>query len=331
MGHKVLVTGGAGYVGSCLVPKLLGKGYEVVAYDLCVYGEDVLAGALYQPGFRLVKGDIRDVELLSTALVGVETVIHLACISNDPSFDLDPDLGKSINYDSFVPLVLACKSSGVRRFVFASSSSVYGVKSDPDVTEEATCEPLTDYSKYKALCEDLLRSQEEGGFGTVILRPATICGYAPRMRLDLVVNILTNHAINNRRIRVFGGRQKRPNIHIDDITDLYVDLVGRPEAEVVGKTWNVGSENHEVREIAATVKQVLGDPDVAIVTEPSDDDRSYHVSSRRIREAIGFTPTRSVSDAVVDVKEAFAAGRIPNPMDDDRYYNIRTMQNIGLR
>src|ERR1700722_691107 len=200
---RVMVTGGAGYVGSNLVPKLLAAGYGVTVLDLYIYGEDIFSPYRDNPNLREVRGDLRDAAKTVDALDGCDAVIHLACISNDPSFDLDPALGRSINYDCFRPMVRASKGAGVRRFVYASSSSVYGIKSDPEVTEDLPLEPLTDYSKYKALCETVLAEEQEPGFVTVTVRPATVCGYAPRLRLDLTVNILTNLAINNGRITVF--------------------------------------------------------------------------------------------------------------------------------
>jgi nucleoside-diphosphate-sugar epimerase len=323
---RVLVTGGAGYVGSNLVPKLLGAGYGVTVLDLGIYGE-VLAA---HPALRQVKGDLRDAADVRTALDGCDAVIHLACISNDPSFDLDPTLGRSINFDCFRPLVKASKDAGVRRFIYASSSSVYGIKNTPDVHEGLPLEPLTDYSKYKAMCEDVLMQERESGFVTVILRPATVCGYAPRLRLDLTVNILTNLAINNGRITVFGGTQFRPNIHIDDMTDLYVMLLEAPDAAVDGKVWNAGYHNLKVMEIAEKVREEIG-PRVEIVVTPTDDHRSYHVSSERIRRELGFVAGRSVENAIVDLRDAFSAGKVPNSMTDDRYYNIKRMQSLRLR
>src|SRR5262245_52581996 len=324
--NQILVTGGAGYVGSNLVPKLLVAGYQVKVLDLCIYG-DVLAP---HPELEIVKGDLRDPSRVETALRGCDAVIHLACISNDPSFDLDPTLGRSINYDCFRPLVKASKDAGVKRFIYASSSSVYGIKNDVNVTEDLPLEPLTDYSKYKAMCEEVLDQEREPDFVAVTLRPATVCGYAPRLRLDLTVNILTSHAINNGRITVFGGEQLRPNLHVEDMTDLYLQLLEAPDEAINGKTWNAGYHNLKVREIANMVRDEVG-KNVDIVVTPSDDHRSYHVSSEKIKRDLGFSARRTVSDAIVDLAQAFNAGKVPNAMSDDRYYNIKRMQALKLR
>ena len=326
---RVMVTGGAGYVGSSLIPKLLRNGYEVSVLDLYLYG-DVFAHLKSNPGLRETKGDLRNPADVARALEGCDAVIHLACISNDPSFDLNPDLGRSINFDCFRPLVKASKDVGVKRFIYASSSSVYGIKKDMNVTEELALEPLTDYSKYKAMCEEVLEEEREPGFVVVTLRPATICGYAPRLRLDLTVNILTSHAINNKRITVFGGEQLRPNLHVEDMTDLYLQLLEAPDEAVSGKVWNAGYHNLKVREIAEMVQSEVGQG-VDIVVTPSDDHRSYHVSSEKIKREFGFTAQRTVSDAIVDLRDAFLSGKVPNAMSDDRYYNIKRMQAVKLR
>ena len=214
--NRIFVTGGAGYVGAVLVPRLLSEGYEVTVLDLMIYGEEVLRS---HPKLSLIKGDIRDKMLLKNSVPGHDCVIHLACISNDPSFELNPDLGRSINLDAFKPLVQISRDSGVERFVYASSSSVYGIKSEHDVHEEMAVEPLTDYSRFKADCETILLEQQSPEFTTVTIRPATVCGYSPRQRLDVVVNILTNLAYHRRKISVFGGEQLRPNIHIKDMVE----------------------------------------------------------------------------------------------------------------
>lgn len=326
---RVMVTGGAGYVGSNLVPKLLAAGYQATVLDLYIYG-DVFANLASNPNLTEVKGDLRNPSDVQRALAGCDAVIHLACISNDPSFDLNPDLGRSINYDCFRPLVRASKDAGVKRFIYASSSSVYGIKNDTNVTEDLPLEPLTDYSKYKAMCEEVLDQEREPGFVAVTLRPATVCGYAPRLRLDLTVNILTSHAINNGRITVFGGEQLRPNLHVDDMTDLYLQLLEAPDELINGKTWNAGYHNLKVREIANMVRNEVG-KNVDIVVTPSDDHRSYHVSSEKIKRDLGFSARRTVSDAIVDLAQAFNAGKVPNAMSDDRYYNIKRMQALKLR
>jgi nucleoside-diphosphate-sugar epimerase len=327
---QVLVTGGAGYVGAVLVPKLLEQGYAVKVLDLFIYGKEVLKDVADNPKLTLIEGDIRDRALLERSMPGVDAVIHLACISNDPSFELDPTLGKSINYDCFPGLVDVAKDSGVHRFIYASTSSVYGLREEENVTEDLPLLPLTDYSKFKAMCEEVLHEKREPGFTALILRPATVCGYSPRLRLDLTVNILTNHAVNNRKISVFGGLQKRPNINIKDVSDLYVRSLVWSHEGIDGKVFNAGYENHTVMEIAELVRAQVGD-DVEIETVPSDDHRSYHISSEAISRELGFAPTRTIEDAVTDLVDAFGAGKIPNPLTDDRYYNIKVMQGLELK
>lgn len=327
---SVLVTGGAGYVGAVLVPKLLLAGYKVKVLDLYIYGENVLSSIKGHPGLTEIKGDLRDTALLKRIIPGTDAVIHLACISNDPSFELNPDLGKSINYDAFIPLVQIAKQNRVKRFIYASSSSVYGVKEVENVTEDMPLEPLTDYSRYKAMCEDYLLTQQAKDFTALILRPATVCGYSPRQRLDLSVNILTNHGYHNRKIKVFGGAQKRPNIHIEDITDLYVKTLEYPTEKIAGKIFNVGYENHSLNQLAQIVQKAIGGNNVVIETEPTDDNRSYHVSSEKIKRELCFAPRHRIEDAVNDLVAAFENNKLPDAMTDSRYYNIKTMQAIKL-
>lgn len=324
--RSVLVTGGAGYVGSALVPALLAAGHKVTVLDLYLYGP-VLAP---HPHLREIKGDLRDAQAVADAVRGCDAVIHLACISNDPSFDLDPELGRSINYDAFRPLVQAAKRAGVTRFIYASSSSVYGIKESENVTEDLPLEPLTDYSRYKAACEQVLAEERTPGFTTLTLRPATVCGYAPRLRLDLTVNILSNLAFHNGRITVFGGSQKRPNIHIDDMVALYLDCLQQPDDRIDGQVLNAGYQNYTVMEIAEMVRAAAGRP-VEIVVSQTDDLRSYHISSEKLRQQLGFVPKRSIQDAALDLFTAFDLGKVPDAMTDDRYYNIKRMQRIGLR
>jgi len=325
------VTGAAGYVGCVLVPKLLAAGYSVTAYDIMYYGAGGLAP---HPRLAILKADIRDTGALAKALQGVDAVIHLACISNDPSFELDPALGKSINLDSFEPMVLAARAAGVRRFIYASSSSVYGVSEAPDVTEDHPLKPLTDYSRFKAACEEILERHRRPGFSAVVIRPATVCGYSPRTRLDLSVNILTNLAVNKRQITVFGGSQKRPNIHIDDIAELYVRLLDLPAARIDGGVYNAGYQNHTIAELAGMVKRVVErefpeKAPIQILTSPTDDLRSYHVGSEKIARALGFSPKRTVEDAIKDLCDAFKAGKLPASLDNPVYFNVRVMKNAG--
>jgi nucleoside-diphosphate-sugar epimerase len=260
------------------------------------------------------------------AVAGCDAVIHLACISNDPSFDLEPSLGKSINYDCFRPLVRASKRAGVQRFIYASSSSVYGIKEEENVTEDLPLQPLTDYAKFKAMCEDVLAEERTPGFVTLTIRPATLCGYSPRLRLDLSVNILTNLAYNKRQITVFGGEQARPNLHIQDMADLYVQTLQYADEQIDGKIFNAGWQNLKIREIAELVKKEVGD-DVVIVTSPSNDLRSYRVSSEKIKRELGWTPKYTIVDAVRDLVRAFRAGLVPDSLNGARYFNIKTMQN----
>ena len=324
--RNILITGGAGYVGAVLIPRLLNEGRNITIVDLMIYGEDVLPK---HPNLTVVKGDIRDRTLLERVVPGHDAVIHLACISNDPSFDLDPDLGKSINLTAFLPLVEISRDNGIERFIYASSSSVYGVKKGQDVHEDMTLEPLTDYSRFKADCEEILLNYQSNDFTTVTIRPATVCGYSPRQRLDLVVNILTNMAYHKRAITIFGGDQLRPNIHIADMVEAYVVVLNAPKKEVAGKIYNAGYENQPVKQLAEVVKSVVGD-DVNLVTTKSSDNRSYHISSKKIYEEIGFRAQHTIRDAVLDLSDAFLRGKLPNSLNDEKYFNIKRMQSLKL-
>jgi nucleoside-diphosphate-sugar epimerase len=324
---NILITGGAGYVGAVLVPRLLKEGCRVTVLDLMIYGEDVLPT---HHGLNIVRGDIRDQSLLKEVIPGHDALIHLACISNDPSFELNPNLGKSINLDAFRPLVEISRRSGIARFINASSSSVYGIKGEKDVHEDMTLEPLTDYSRFKADCEQILLEFGASEFAGVTIRPATVCGFSPRQRLDVVVNILTNLAYHKREITVFGGEQLRPNIHITDMVEAYLVLLKAPTEKIAGQIFNAGYENQSVAELAQTIKEVVGD-DVRLVTAPTDDNRSYHISSNRISERLGFAATHSIREAAADLVEAFGNNLLPNSLEDERYFNIRRMESLNLQ
>lgn len=328
---KVFVTGGAGYCGSRLVPQMLDAGYKVTVYDIMYFGSDFLPKD--NPNLKIVKGDIRDTAHLREAMKGHEAVVSLACISNDASFELDEKLSTTINLDAFEPMVIAAKKAGVKRFVYASSSSVYGVSDSPDVTEEHPLVPLTLYNKYKGMCEPLLFKHQSKDFVPVVIRPATLCGYAPRQRLDLSVNILTNHAINAGKITVFGGSQKRPNLHVQDMCDVYKMLLAVPDEKIAGQIFNAGFQNLSIMEIAHIAKRVVQQEfpdkgDIPIVTTPTDDIRSYHVNSDKIQRVLGFKPKFSVEDAVRDLCKAFKQGKLPNSMQDTFYFNVRRLKEL---
>lgn len=322
-------------MGSRLVPRLLEEGYEVRVLDTYYFGEEGLAAVRGHELLTEIKGDVRDSEVVQQALVGVDQVIHLACIANDPSVDLDPELSKSINFDSFRPFLKAAKAAGVKRFIFASSSSVYGVSESSEVTEDHPHVPVSLYNQYKSKCEQVLWEEATDDFTVVAVRPATLCGYSPRQRLDLTVNILTNHAVNHDRITVFGGEQQRPNLHIEDMVDLYLLMLTVPAEKIARQAFNAGYENHTVMRLAEEVRQTVArlivDRSPEIVTTPSDDIRSYHISSEKLQRELGFVPKRTIEDAVRDLVEAFEKDLLPDSLENDQYYNVRWMKHLVER
>lgn len=323
---NIFITGGGGYVGSMLTEELISNGYNVTIYDLMIYQ---VKNFIKNDKLKIIKGDLREKKLLEKSLKGQDVVIHLACISNDPSFDLNPDLSKSINLDSFEPLVKFSKNQGVKKFIYASSSSVYGIKDEQNVLETMDLKPLTDYSKYKAMCEDILLKYCSTDFISCILRPATVCGFSKRQRFDLVVNLLTNLGYNNNQITVFGGDQLRPNIHIKDMIEAYKQMIETNDNLINGEIFNVGYENQTVNEIAVNVKKILGDQ-ISIIKQRSDDNRSYHISSEKIYNTIKFKPQHTIEDAILDLKISFDEKIFNDSLKNEEYFNIKKMQNLNI-
>lgn len=321
---RVLVTGGAGYVGSVLTGKLLANNYKVRVLDLFLYDPHSLDEYKSETNLEIVKGDIRDKDIVETACADCDVIIHLASISNDPTAELDENITKSVNYDSYPLLLETAKKAGVKRFINASSSSVFGIKTEENVTEELEPEPITTYSKYKALSETLVTEAASENFVTVNIRPATICGYSPRQRFDLTVNVLTKSAITKGVITVHGGQQMRPNVTMEDITDLYIKMIEIEGDKINGDTFNYGFENLKVIEIAEMVKETLS-RDVEIKIEPVVDQRNYHISSEKIVKKLGIRPKFTITDMIEQLEIAFNAGKYPDP-DADKYSNIKIMK-----
>ena len=308
---NLLVTGACGYKGSVLVPKLLAAGHQVTAFDVQWFGNEL---PLHHR-LDVIAGDVRDIH--AVPLKGVDAIIHLASVANDPCGDLDPRLTWEISALATMRLADQAVRKGVRQFIYASSGSVYGVKDEPEVTEDLEPEPLTEYNKTKMVAERVLLSYADQ-MSVQIVRPATVCGVSPRMRLDVSVNMLTMQALTRGRITVFGGDQVRPNIHIDDITDLYIFLLERPGITGV---FNAGFENISIREIAERVARSI--PAEIIVT-PSNDPRSYRQNSDKLRAA-GFAPRKTVDDAIREIVVAYQRGELK---DIDRWHNLKWMQRM---
>ena len=287
-----------------------------------LYKKDVFVDLLDNGNLKIIKGDIRDLNKLETFLENIDIIIHLACISNDPSYELNPNLGKDINFDCFPKLINKVKKYNIKQFIYASSSSVYGVKEESSVTEDLKAEPITDYSKFKLECEGILLNESEK-FKKTIIRPATVCGYSERQRLDVIVNILTNHAFFNKKIIIHGGDQLRPNIHIDDMSDSYLKVIDNSDASN-NEIFNVGDENHSVNELAEMVN--LSCPDAQLIREEVLDQRSYKISSEKIFKKIGFKTKKTISDAINDLVNAFKSKRLINTFNDEGYYNIKVIK-----
>jgi nucleoside-diphosphate-sugar epimerase len=327
---NIFVTGGCGYMGHVLVPRLLNLGHNVTVYDTLWFG-------VYLPNdpkLQVIQGDIRNIP--NEVLANQDVVIHLACISNDASFELDEALSRTINFDAFEPLVVAAKAAGVKRFIYCSTSSVYGVSNAPEVTEEHALVPLTLYNRYKAECEPILWRHMSDDFTCVVLRPATLCGYSPRMRFDLAVNALTLGALSKGVIRVNGGSQMRPNLHINDMAEVYVRILTWPHEAIHGQVFNVSRDNYSIMELAhivnGNVRRETGSHCHIEVQESSDDQRSYQVSSRKIFERLGYRPSYTIGQAIRDIILANQNHLFPdNPFYEDRYHNVRWMRRLAVK
>lgn len=330
--QKIFITGGAGYVGSRLVDTLLEKGFEITIYDIMYF--DFKHLPLHNKNLKIVKGDIRDTKKIRENCNRHDVFINLACISNDASFELNENLSTSINMDAFEPMVKAAKDAGIKRFIYASSSSVYGVSDKKNVTEDHPLVPLTLYNKYKGLCEPLLFKHTNNDFEGVIFRPATVCGWSKRLRLDLSVNILTNHAINNKKITVFGGDQLRPNLHIQDYCDCVLTLINSGTNLIRNQIFNVGYQNLSIMDLAKIVKKVvetkyLNHQNIEIIKTKSDDIRSYHINSDKIFDVLGFKPKHTIEHAIEEICNYFKSHKILDPLNNEDYFNVKKLKKIN--
>jgi len=308
---EILVTGGAGYIGAVLVPELIGDGHRVTVLDAFLYGTDPDTDPIVHERCRRRRGDIRDFDYVDSTLQegGFDTIIHLAAISNDPSSELDPEVTRSVNLEAVEHLMHSAKRHGVKRFLYASSASVYGVKETENVTEDLPLDPITIYAECKAKGEAILNSLVDDSFVGVSVRSATVCGYSPRLRLDLTINLLTDQGLTDGRICVFGGAQMRPNVHVRDLSAFYRTLIDAPADKISGKAFNVSRENASVASLAEMIRNEL-DPSLPIDTVPSNDPRSYHLCADAAREQLGFEPQRDLVTAVKELRDAYDAGQV---------------------
>lgn len=306
---RILVTGACGYKGNVLVPKLLEAGHSVVAFDIMWFGNDLPQHS----DLQVVQGDVRHFDSIS--LNGFEAIIHLASIANDPAGDLNPKLTWEVSALATMQLADRAARQGVKRFIYASSGSVYGLKDEERVTEDLTLVPLSEYNKTKMVAERVVLSFSDR-MVVQIVRPATVCGLSPRMRLDVSVNMLTMQALARGEITVLGGDQTRPNIHIDDITDLYLFLLKR--ADLTG-VYNAGFENLSIRRIAEMACEKTG---AKINVLPSNDPRSYRVNSDKLL-ATGFKPNKTVENAIDEICTAYRNGQLK---DEERFHTLKWMQ-----
>src|SRR3989338_3386969 len=310
---KLLVTGGCGYKGSVLVPKLLSAGHQVTVVDTQWFGNYL------KPHHHLsiLKADMRVPE--SVWFKNIDAVIHLASVANDPCSDLSPKLSWETGPLATMQCIELAIQHGVKQFIYASSGSVYGINDAEKVTEDLPLNPISDYNKTKMITERVLLSYQDK-ITLQIVRQATVCGLSPRMRLDVSVNMMTMQALSNSMMTVFGGDQVRPNIHIDDITNLYIFLL---ENSTIRGIYNAGFENLSILSIAKLVRKYV---DAEIKITPSNDPRSYRICSDKLLRA-GFKPKKTVENAIQEMVSAYQGKQLHN---ETRCYNLKTMQETGV-
>ena len=324
---RVLVTGGAGYIGSVLTRRLLDSGYEVVVLDALIFTDAGVRSLRGHSRLKLVNDDIRNHTSLKASLSGVDGVVHLAAIANDPSAELDPTLTREVNLEIYPALLSAAADAGVSRFINLSSTAVYGINCDRNLTEDDPINPLTEYSVCKAKSESIVKDYNRDSFTTINLRCGTVCGWSPRMRFDLCANTLTAYALVNRKLTVWGGAQQRPQIHIADLADFVVESLTISADKIGGKTFNAAGHNSSVMKIAETIREVMNGDLELNSAPPRVDERSYHVSSEKMARELGFEPQRGIKDAVVEIVEAYQSGQWKDP-HDSLYHNVKRMQAL---
>lgn len=331
-GRHVLVTGGAGFLGSVLVPELLGQGYEVSVVDLFLFGEDSLKSVASHSRLRLYREDIALLDRHPEILRDCDAVVHLASVSNDPTCDLDPNWSIRTNYLATTALARRARAEGVQQFVFASSCSVYGASSSRLLDELSHTGPVTLYALTKLASERELLELSSHDFRVTVLRFATLFGLSPRMRFDLAVNSMTKRVLQEQPILVNGeGKQYRPFVHVRDATDALLLVLRADPAAVRGQIFNVGGEdlNFTIRSLAEAIQAYVRSSHIE-QREDGHDIRSYRVRFQKIRERLNFTLRLGITDAVKEISAAHEAGLF-GTMEEERYYNVAVMKHAHGR
>lgn len=317
---KVLVIGGAGYIGTSVVSKFLEEGHQVTVYDSLLFGEDSLADFKSNPKFSLIKGDIRNISEMNRAIDGRDAVILVAAVVGEPACNKNPKDTVETNIFAAISIASMCKYYNIERFVFASTDSVYGIK-EGLIDENASRDPISLYAKSKVIVEDELMNMMDENFKPIILRKSTVYGLSRRMRFDLILNILAKNAAISNKIKIFGGKQWRPMVHVNDVAKAYLLAVEAPYEKVAGEIFNVGdtSQNYQIGKIGELVRKVV--PDVEIEVIPQNPDlRDYHVNCDKIKKQLGFRVEYTCEQGIKEVYDAIKAGKFRN-IDDKKYYN----------